>query len=220
MTTMKMSPKDRAEFITTSKGIEIPFFGVDPTELPGFNSSKYTSLTSRQYRAFMDAYRGPGGDSTQIRFGFKVVGNILKHASVAYVEHLKDSGESPDLEELEATMLEDFDVAAGFIAELDRDRAVPYETWLGLRDGKDDLFTPTSYQFERRSDGLRIAPKAENLRLAQDEADRLPIVARSCPALKFVLPKLWGIDVEGCVSDPDYFAADVESALERAKVEA
>lgn len=222
-----MTRQERDDFVEGTRNIEIPFFGVEGDSESGSDDTKYPRLTERQYRAFMDAYRGEGGDSTQIGFGFRVVGNLLKHASVAYTEFLSESGEEPNIDELREVLLSSFDDIVVPVASLDIDRAVPYETWLGLRDGRDGLYTPSSYSFNRRQDGLVILPKADNLDYIDKEIaelDRSPDHKigpnRGCPALAFVLPVLWETDVKGCVSDQDYFAADIESALEAAKVEA
>ncbi len=113
------------------------------------------------------------------------------------------------------------------MAELDITAIRPYETWLGLRDGRDNLFSATSYRFTRVEDKLHLAPKVENLSGLDKDLRSLNwpkkhVVGpnRGCPALKFTLPYLWRVDVEGCVRDPDYIAADIGTALEGAEVEA
>lgn len=222
-----MTRQERDAFIAESKDLEIPFFGVEPGQETAPSHNRYTNLTQRQYRAFMDAYRGAGSDSIQIGLGFKILGHILKHASVAYGEFISDSGEEVNLPELGDSLVGDFDSIVAPIARLDRDRAVIYENWLGLITGQDNLFSASSYKFTRYENGLHLTPKIDNLEHIDREIYALNRSAkhnvgpnRGCPALKFVLPHLWGIDVSGCIRDADYFATDIEAALGRTKVEA
>lgn len=222
-----MTVQEKADFDRDSREIEIPFLPVDQDHTPNPTRSKYRHLTDGQYRVFMDRYSGPGSESEQIGFGFRVVGYLIQHASVAYGEYLIDSGDEPNLEELERTMVDGFDSIVHPLAELDITAVRPYETWLGLRDGRDNLFSATSYRFTRVKDNLHLMPKVENLtgidgdlRALNWPTEHVVGPNRGCPALKFALPYLWGIDVEGCVRDPDYIPADIEAALEGAKVEA
>lgn len=225
---VELSPRRRkAQFMHETKGLVIPFFGVDTEEGLDERHSKYTSLTDRQYRAFMNLYRGEGSESQPITLGFTVLGNLLRNASVAYTEFLNHSGENPNLAELRDSLIGDFSSLVSPIAELDGDRATRYETGLGLYRGDDPLGSTTSHEFRRREDGLHLTPKLDHLDIIDREIaiyDRTHGInddpTKGCPALAFVLPVLWETDVKGCVSDPDYFAADIESALESVKVEA
>ena len=228
MTRPVMPRNERATFIRETRAISIPFFGVDQ-ELS--NSSdlrgKYTSLTERQYRAFMDSYRGNGATDTKIGFGFRVVGNLLSQIPVAYAEHLDRTGEYDNRRELTQTLLDGFSPIVGAIASLDRNRATAYETWLGLRDGQDPLGSPTAYRFLRWRDKLLFEAKLDNLDKLDEEVAAMDRSGehkvgpeRGCPALKFILPELWGININGCASDPDYFMHDVKVLQNRAVVKA
>lgn len=223
-----MSRSERAAFISETKGISIPFFGVQ-TEHSGDADlrSKYMSLTERQYRALMDSYGGEGAENTSIGFGFRVIGNLLSQIPVAYAEYLKASNEYDNRRELTQTLSNSFSSIVGAVARLDRDRAVPYETWLGMRNGIDPLGSPTTYRFLRWQGKLLFEPKLDNLDELDKEIAHLDRSGehdvgpeRGCPALKFILPELWGININGCTSDPDYFMHDVKVLEKRATVKA
>lgn len=211
-----MSPARRGAFIRETKGIEIPFFGVAENSSETPFAEKYHHLTTRQYRVFMDSYRGPGSESMDVSFGFRVVGNLLAQVPIAYAEHLRSANERPNLPELQGALHAAFKANVAHIAAMDRDRAARYETWLGLRDGQDPLGTSTAYRFVRWRERLSLEPKMANLdeldgEVASLNRDRgsLKEVGRGCPALTFILPKLWGIEVDGCITDADYFRTDI-----------
>lgn len=211
-----MPRAERAAFIRDTKDLAIPFFSVVQEEATRDGRQKYTSLSRRQYHAFMDEYRGVGSEDSKISFGFRVVGNLMSQVPIAYSEHLKTSGEYANLAEVKNTLISGYNGLVGSVAKLDRDRASRYETWLGMRNGSDPLGSPTPYRFLRWQGALLFEPKIDNLDEIDEEIaehnrneEQAAGPERGCPALKFILPELWGINVNGCVMDRSYFAADI-----------
>jgi len=229
MSTPGFTTQDRAQFVRQTKEIVIEFPDVNSNASDTAPSGdKYSQLTTRQYRAFMDTYRGTASESTAISFGFRVVGNMLRQIPVAYADYLAaNTDETHNPKELETTLLGSFKTSIGSIARLDRDRSEIYETWLGLFDGSDPGGTATAYRFLRYQSQLYFEPKMRNLDQIDAEIGNLNRAEgyltrpkSGCPALKFVLPKLWDVDITGCIADPNYFANDIKTRCQQIQTEA
>lgn len=205
----------RADFIRETKDMPFPFS--HPYPEPS-DRNKYYNLAERQYWAFLNDSDSP--DSSGIRHGFHVIGRLLSQVPPAYAEHLRSNQEDRDLPELSKTLVDSFDEAVGQLADMDNRRNKTYETWLAL-SGANPLGDGPAYEFERRDGELTFKPKDSNIAEARLDIAHRTIsgdlepkdTREKCPALAFILPKIWGVMAVGCAVNRAYFDFDINQEL-------
>lgn len=210
--------KERAAFTKASKRIAI-----EPQVLnPNPNDHlKYESLMDAQYRAFMQAYSQNATESSGIHHGFYVVGRILQQAPMAYANFLTHNQRTQyDADEL-ATILEtSYETAVVPLANTSNRSNKTLETWYGIT-GDNPIGNDPVYQITAREDKITFEPHPENRAQAQLDLARRTLSGDleevtstdKCPALAFVLPKLWGTMAVFCATRTEYFEADVEAQI-------
>lgn len=220
----RTSRPERAQFIRDTKAFEMPFIhgDIDPAD-----PTKYEQQFDAQYRAFMDAYSGPGSDSMAIHHGFFVVGAILKQIPPAYAHYLKNSGAPKNSLELTQGLLTSYDALIPPVAAVDNRRNKTIETWIGINGG-DALGMNSAYAVTRADDStLQIAlEQRHETYMRMELAERIlggdlepQDPAQRCPALKYILPKLWESTVIGCGLSYDYFGFDIAQHLSEEAVD-
>lgn len=209
--------RERASFVRATKGFDL---GLVATEVDPNDPRKYKALLDTQYEDFMTKHKGPGAESPAIHHGFMVVAVVASQIPQAYVDFLSAHSERPNFQELHATTEQGFEQILKPLADTDNRRNKVLETWIGIHED-----APNSYRFDRRTDELTV--KLDTIRQIyaaseiferETSGDLEPKdPTRKCPALEYILPKLWSAVVTGCIEIPEYFKHDVARALEAAE---
>lgn len=211
---MSLSTRERGGFIKASKDLPIDpvDFVVDATD-----REKYVDLLTSQYLSFMTLFSGDTTTHSEgIYHGFITIGQILQQVPEAYARFLIDEGGSPNFQELREALIGSFSKVIEPLASTDNRRNKTLETWL---IGNPIGIGP-SYEFKRH-EKLKLAPKLDNLfgaaREIMEREDRGDLPQEDsrerCPALSYVLPKIWQVMASSCIERTDLFKHDVTALL-------
>jgi len=211
---MSLSAHERGCFIKDSKKVPIEpvDFVVDAT-----SKEKYRDLMVSQYLAFMAVYSGDQDTHSEgILHGFITISQIYSQIPEAYSSFLQAEEGTPNYTELQAALVDSFEKVILPLANTDNRRNKTLETWLI----GNPIGNGPSYEF-RRYGSLVLVPKLDNhlgaAREIMEREDRGDLAEenprKKCPALAFVLPKLWTVMVRNCIERPDLFQHDINAIL-------
>lgn len=153
--------------------------------------------------------------SSNVAFGFMVIGRVLGYAAETYSDHCRGTNRQPSLTDLESILLhpKSFSNTVHLLAKMPKAKNKHWERAANLIDA---LYAPKSesnpliIQQGDRGDHLAFSMKVRGNALGgvlggSNEVE----TAGECPAAKVYLPKVWRQMVNDCLTIPELFPAEI-----------